>query len=79
MARLLGYRWPDQEPDDLDSLTDEDGIVPIPAARGESPAAERLREVLRTAFSPPLTPPLQGGESDQRLATADGGTSSSPF
>ncbi len=50
VARLLGYRWPDQEPDDLDSLTDKDGIVPIPAARGESPAAERLREVLRTAF-----------------------------
>ena len=50
VARLLGYRWPDQEPDDLDPLADKDGIVPIPAARGESPAAERLREVLRTAF-----------------------------
>ena len=50
VARLLGYRWPDQEPDDLDSSADKDGIVPIPAARGESPAAERLREVLSTAF-----------------------------
>jgi len=50
VARLLGYRWPDQETDDLDPLTDKDGIVPIPAARGESPAAERLREVLRTTF-----------------------------
>ena len=50
VARLLGYRWPDQEPDDLDALADKDGIVPIPAVRGEPPAAERLREVLRTAF-----------------------------
>ena len=50
VARLLGYRWPDQEPDDLDTLADKDGIVPIPAMRGEPPAADRLREVLRTAF-----------------------------
>ena len=50
VARLLGYRWPDQEPDDLDALADKDGIVPIPAVRGEPPAADRLREVLRTAF-----------------------------
>ena len=50
VARLLGYRWPDQEPDDLDALADKDGIVPIPAIRGKPPAADRLREVLRTAF-----------------------------
>ena len=54
VARLLGYRWPDQEPDDLDALADKDGIVAIPSARGESPAAERLREVLRTAFGSEL-------------------------
>jgi hypothetical protein len=42
VARLLGYRWPDQESDELDALTDKDGIVPIPAVRGESPAAERF-------------------------------------
>ena len=50
VARLLGFRWPDQEPDDLDTLADKDGIVPIPSMRGEPPAADRLREVLRTAF-----------------------------
>ena len=50
VARLLGYRWPDQEPDNLDALADADGIVPIPSVRGESPAAERLREVLKAAF-----------------------------
>ena len=50
VARLLGYRWPDQEPDSLDALADADGIVPIPAVRSEDPAADRLREVLRIAF-----------------------------
>src|SRR5271157_2041415 len=50
VARLLGFRWPDQEPDSLDALADADGIVPIPAVRGEQPAAERLREILKTAF-----------------------------
>ena len=50
VARLLGYRWPDQEPDNLDGLTDSHGIVPIPSVRGESPAAERLRELLKAAF-----------------------------
>jgi len=50
VARLLGYRWPDQEPDSLDALADADGIVPIPAVRKEDPAAGRLREVLRVAY-----------------------------
>src|SRR5208337_2349209 len=50
VARLLGYCWPDQERDDLDTLADKDGIVPIPSMRGEPPAADRLGEVLRTAF-----------------------------
>ena len=72
VARFLGYCWPDQEPDSLDSgacgtaapgcpdpagggwatsmLIDADGIVPIPSVWGEPPAAERLREILKTAF-----------------------------
>ncbi len=50
ISRLLGYGWPDQEPDSLDALADADGIVPIPAVRKEAPAADRLREVLRAAF-----------------------------
>ncbi len=52
VARLLGYRWPDQEPDSLDVLADTDGIVPVPGVRHEEPAADRLREVLRVAFGP---------------------------
>ena len=50
VARLIGYRWPDQEPDGVDALADADGIVPIPAVRSDDPAAGRLREVLRIAF-----------------------------
>jgi N-6 DNA Methylase len=49
VARLLGYRWPDQEPDELDALGDNDGIVPIPSVRGEPPAAERLLELVQRA------------------------------
>ena len=33
VARLNGYRWPDQEPDELDGLADADGIVPNPSVR----------------------------------------------
>jgi hypothetical protein len=61
VARLLGYQWPRQTgssfpdcpalgPDGLETLADEDGIVPISPARGEGPAAERLRELLARAF-----------------------------
>ena len=50
-ARLLGYRWPDQVVDDsLDEHIDDDGIVCLPAVRGEQPAASRLQRVLSVAF-----------------------------
>jgi hypothetical protein len=50
IARLLGYRWPDQQPDALDALADDDGIVCIPALRGERPAADRLIDMLAAAW-----------------------------
>ena len=61
VARLLGYQWPRQTgssfpdcpalgPDGLETLADADGIVPISPAKGEGPAAERLRELLARAF-----------------------------
>jgi len=61
VARLLGYQWPRQTgssfpdcpalaPDGLEKLADDDGIVPISPAKGEGPAAERLRELLARAF-----------------------------
>ncbi len=52
VARLLGYRWPEQPkgPDALDALADKDGIVCLPGLRGKAPAAERLLEVLHAAY-----------------------------
>jgi len=50
VARLLGYRWPQQKADALDPLADADGIVPLPAVGGEQPAAERLRALLAAAY-----------------------------
>lgn len=66
LARLLGYKWPAESDKgmelsdearawisrcvDLDTLVDEDGILPIPAMRGEQPAEGRLRQMLAAAF-----------------------------
>ncbi len=50
VARLLGYRWPDQEKDGFDALCDRDGIVCIPPVGGEQPAADRLRALLAAAY-----------------------------
>lgn len=66
VARLLGYRWPDQEPDDLDELADADGAVPIPALAGERPAAERLRMLLECAWGQGWSP----GKLDELLTQA---------
>jgi hypothetical protein len=49
VARLLGFSWPDQEPDVLDELADADGIVCLPAVGGERPAADRLWDLLARA------------------------------
>ena len=66
VARLLGYRWPaesDAEMElseeartwigrckDLDGLIDDDGIVCLPAVRGEPAVVDRLRALLAKAF-----------------------------
>ncbi len=52
VARLLGYRWPEQPEasDAVDALADADGIVCLSGLRGEAPASERLLEVLHTAY-----------------------------
>ena len=59
IARLLGYRWPEQKADALDDLADEDGIVCLPSAAGEQPLADRLREVLAAAYGKEWSPKLQ--------------------
>ena len=57
VGRLLGYRWPGQpEADDLDGLTDEDGIACLPSVLGERAADDRLREVLARAFGVTWSP-----------------------
>jgi hypothetical protein len=66
VARLLGYRWPAESDaamelssearawiarcKDLDSLVDDDGILCLPAVRGEAAAVDRLRAMLVKAF-----------------------------
>ena len=51
VGRLLGYSWPKQPPtDDLEALTDPDGIVCLPSVAGEPPAAGRLQQLLAAAF-----------------------------
>ena len=61
VARLLGYQWPRQagaafpdcpelDPDRLDPLADDDGIVCLSPIRGEAAAADRLRGLLASAF-----------------------------
>lgn len=66
VARLLGYRWPaelDKEMhlserarelvrrcDELLDLADEDGLVCLSSVRGETAAADRLRELLARAY-----------------------------
>jgi len=49
VARLCGYRWPEQPNDDaiVDPFVDDDGIVCLPGVRNEAPAAERLADLLR--------------------------------
>jgi len=66
VARLLGYRWPAElddkmelademlhwlgKSDELLKLVDDDGIVCLPALRGEKPAASRLEGMLQAAY-----------------------------
>ena len=67
VARLLGYRWPDQPADGeagiepLDRLTDSDGIVCLPSTNGEQSAADRLREMLVAAHANPPSGPRPRG------------------
>jgi hypothetical protein len=57
VARLVGYRWPEQaESDDLAAFIDPDGIVCLPAVAGEPPAADRVQQLLAAAFGELWTP-----------------------
>jgi N-6 DNA Methylase len=75
VARLLGYRWPDQaESDEVNSFTDADGIVSLPSVAGELPAADRVQQVLAAAFEETWSPAMikgllaQSGSKAKNLA-----------
>lgn len=75
VARLLGYRWPaelDSEMElaaeqrewvercqELDAYSDDDGIVCLPAVRGEKAADIRLEALLQAAYGEAWTTPLK--------------------
>ena len=66
VARLLGYRWPAERDEAMElaaeqrawvrrcaalhDFADQDGIVCLPAVRGELPAADRLLRLVAAAF-----------------------------
>jgi len=57
VARLVGYRWPEQpESDDLDVFADADGIVCLPSVAGEAPASERVLQLLAVAYGDSWSP-----------------------
>ncbi|MCW6004622.1 hypothetical protein K1W54_08500 [Micromonospora sp. CPCC 205371] len=57
VGRLVGYRWPEQtEADSLDLFVDADGIVCLPSVAGEAPAADRVLQVVATAFGEEWSP-----------------------
>ena len=75
VARLLGYHWPaelDNEMElaveqrqwverskELNQFVDDDGIVCLPAVRGEKAADQRLEALLQAAYGEAWTTPLK--------------------
>ncbi|QAY61398.1 hypothetical protein ET475_16435 [Microbacterium protaetiae] len=68
VARLLGYRWPDQAADALDAHVDADGIVALQSLPGEADATTRLRALLADAYGDRWSAALE-----RQLVTAAGG------
>ncbi|HET6188147.1 MAG TPA: DNA methyltransferase [Trebonia sp.] len=76
VARLVGFRWPEQpESDGLDAFADADGIVCLSAVAGEPPAADRVQQLLAAAFgdfwSPPKVKELLEQAGSKRKSLAD--------
>jgi hypothetical protein len=59
VARLLGYRWPENDAHDLDGFANTDGIVCLPPVSGQPPAVERLRALLASAYQADWTSALE--------------------
>ncbi|MDF1595132.1 MAG: SAM-dependent DNA methyltransferase [Acidimicrobiia bacterium] len=59
VARLVGYRWPEQpQSDDLEGFADSDAIVCLPSVAGEPPAADRVHRLLATAYGEAWSPAM---------------------
>ena len=58
IARLLGYRWLQNEEDGLRRFADGDGIICLPPVAGEPPAADRLRTLLAAAYGEAWSPAM---------------------
>jgi hypothetical protein len=57
VAKLLGYNWPSESVDhNLASFVDSDGLVCLPAVRGEMPATERLNALLAASYGKVWSP-----------------------
>ena len=57
VARILGYRWPEQAgSDELDQLAETEGIVCLPSVAGQPPAADRIQHLLAVAFGNTWSP-----------------------
>lgn len=50
VARILGYRWPEQQADGLDRFADSDGIAALQSLPGQPDLVTRLRELLADEF-----------------------------
>lgn len=93
VGRLLGYRWPPERDPEMQlsaegrawvarcealaEHADRDGIVCLPALRGERAAADRLRGLLAAAFGADWSPEKErellavAGDGKKRAATLD--------
>ena len=83
VARLLGYQWPRQTgsnfpdcpalgSDGLKKFADSDGIVCLTSLRGELAAADRLRELLASAYGVEWT-----SQKEKELISATGSKANS--
>jgi hypothetical protein len=59
VARLLGYRWPQQKPGRLDAYTEKESIICLPSVAGKDTAVERLRGLLALTYDDIWTPAYQ--------------------
>lgn len=73
VAKLLGYRWPDQPKEPLYAHADEDGIVTLAPLVNQGGIAGRLRSLLQAAYeSEPQARPKGAPESNESRVWNEG-------